>query len=76
MRIKTLHRRSVSRGFTSVGPMNTNLWSFNALNMYDPTLKAEVFYVTSFNEADGDQFFVTEGKPARTRPVDRVGLSS
>ncbi|MCL5005705.1 MAG: hypothetical protein M1404_04155 [Acidobacteria bacterium] len=46
--------------------MNINLWTFNALNMYDPKLKSQVFYVTSFNQSGGGQFFVTEGRPART----------
>lgn len=66
VRIMALQPRSVSPGFTRVGPMTTDLWTFNALNLYDPALKSEVFYVTSFNEAGGGQFFVTEGKPERT----------
>ena len=66
MRTRTLQPRSVSPGFTSVGPMSTILWTFNALNLYDPALKSQVFYITSFNESGGGQFFATKGKPPRT----------
>lgn len=66
VRLRTLEPRLVAPGFSAVGPMATNLWTFNALNMVDPALKTQVFYVTSFNESGGGQFFATEGKPART----------
>jgi outer membrane protein assembly factor BamB len=66
VRTRTLQPRSVGPGFTSVGPMSTILWTFNALNLYDPALKSQVFYVTSFNESGGGQFFVSEGKLERT----------
>jgi streptogramin lyase len=66
VRTRTLQPRSVAPGFSSVGPTSTILWTFNALNLYDPALKSHVFYVTSFNESGGGQFFFTEGKPART----------
>jgi hypothetical protein len=52
--------------FSAVGPMVTDLWTFNALDVIDPVRKKEVFYLTSFNESGGGQFFITEGKPVRT----------
>ncbi len=48
VRTETLKPKSVAPGFLSVGPVATNLWTFNALNMYDPALKTQVFYITSF----------------------------
>lgn len=45
-----LQPRSVAPDFTSVGPVSTNLWTFNAVNMYDPEWKSQVFYITSFND--------------------------
>ncbi|MGH9449868.1 MAG: hypothetical protein ACRD11_04925 [Terriglobia bacterium] len=63
---KTLRRQQAAPGFSKVGPVATNLWTFNALNMYDPALKTQVFYITSFNESGGGQFFRSEGKPPRT----------
>jgi streptogramin lyase len=42
-------------GFTKVGALATNLWTFNALNVYDSKLKTDVFYVTSFNSAGHGQ---------------------
>lgn len=66
MQTAALQPRSVASGFSSVGPMATNLWTFNALNLYDPALDTQVFYVTSFNESGGGQFFKAEGRPPRT----------
>ncbi|MES2221070.1 MAG: hypothetical protein V4587_08905 [Acidobacteriota bacterium] len=53
MNTETLQPKSVAPDVLSVGPMATNLWTFNALNMYDPGLKTQVFYITSFVEAPG-----------------------
>lgn len=66
VRTEKLQPRSIAAGFSAVGPVATNLWTFNALYMPDPTSGQPVFYVTSFNESGGGQFFVTEGKPPRT----------
>ncbi|MES2221069.1 MAG: hypothetical protein V4587_08900 [Acidobacteriota bacterium] len=35
--------------------MSTNLWMFNAINVYDPNLRRDVFYITSFNSAGKGQ---------------------
>ncbi|TAM79239.1 MAG: hypothetical protein EPN47_19720 [Acidobacteria bacterium] len=51
VRSSTLQLRSVAPGFSEIGPVATNLWTFNALNAYDSQLKTDVFYITSFNSA-------------------------
>ena len=51
VRTTTLKPHSVAPGFSAVGPVATNLWTFNALDVYDPQLKTDVFYITSFNAA-------------------------
>jgi streptogramin lyase len=48
VRLNSLQPKSEAPGFFSVDPVATNLWTFNAINMYDPVLKTQVFYVTSF----------------------------
>ncbi|MCL5005704.1 MAG: hypothetical protein M1404_04150 [Acidobacteria bacterium] len=55
IRRKTLQVRAAAPDFTEIGPVATNLWTFNALNVYDPKLKTDVFYITSFNSASRGQ---------------------
>lgn len=55
VRTSFLAPKSVASGFTKVGPVATNLWTFNALSVYDPQEKEDVFYVTSFNSAGRGQ---------------------
>lgn len=43
--------RSAAPEFSKIGPVATNLWTFNALHVYDPHLKSDVFFITSFNSA-------------------------
>lgn len=51
VRSSTLIPQPASQSFSKIGPVATNLWTFNALNVYDAKLKADVFYITSFNSA-------------------------
>lgn len=51
VRISTLLPQPVAHGFTKIGPVAKNLWPFTALNVYDGTLRADVFYITSFNSS-------------------------
>ncbi len=51
VRSATLRPQPVASGFAKIGPVATNLWTFNALDIYDPKLKTDVFYITSFNSA-------------------------
>ncbi len=55
VRTSKLEMRSVAPGFNEIGPVATNLWTFSALDVYDPQLKTDVFYVTSFNSANHGQ---------------------
>ncbi|HZY62646.1 MAG TPA: hypothetical protein VFE38_08975 [Edaphobacter sp.] len=48
VRIDSLRPKPIAPGLFSVGPVANNLWTFNALSMYDPALKTQVFYITSF----------------------------
>jgi len=54
-------------GFVKVGPLAANLWTFNALNVYDPQLKTDVFYVTSFNSAGHGQLIRLDYKHHRAK---------
>lgn len=45
---QVLTPRKASNDLSFVGPVAQNLWTFNAVNMYEPEWKTEVFYVTSF----------------------------
>lgn len=51
VRSSTLIPQPAAQGFVKIGPVATNLWTFNALNVYDAKLKTDVFYITSFNSA-------------------------
>ncbi|MGH9469218.1 MAG: hypothetical protein ACRD1N_02615 [Terriglobia bacterium] len=51
VRVSRLNPQPVADGFLKIGPVATNLWTFNALDVYDPKLKTDVFYITSFNSA-------------------------
>ncbi|MGH9449860.1 MAG: hypothetical protein ACRD11_04885 [Terriglobia bacterium] len=51
VRSATLTPQPAGQGFLKIGPVATNLWTFNALDVYDPKLKTDVFYITSFNSA-------------------------
>jgi len=55
IRTNTLQMHTLAPGFNEVGPVATNLWTFNALDVYDPRLKTDVFYMTSFNSASRGQ---------------------
>lgn len=51
VRALALTPKTVARGFSAIGPVATNLWTFNALDVYDHRLGTDVFYITSFNSA-------------------------
>lgn len=51
VRVSRLTPKSAAAGFIKIGPVATNLWTFNALDVYDAKLKTDVFYITSFNSA-------------------------
>lgn len=53
VRTEALQPKEVAPGLLNAGAVAKNLWTFNALNMYDPALKTPVFYITSFVEAPG-----------------------
>lgn len=55
IRTTTLQLRTVAPDFTEIGPVARNLWTFTAREVYDPQLKADVFYLTSFNSASRGQ---------------------
>lgn len=55
VRSATLVPKHPAPGFAAIGPVATNLWTFNALNVYDPQLRRDVFYLTSFNSASHGQ---------------------
>lgn len=50
VRTEKLEPIPVAPNFLSIGPVATNLWTFNALFLDDPVLKTPAFYVTSFVE--------------------------
>lgn len=70
IRTKTLQPQEISKNFTGFGPVCTNLWTVNALSMYDSTLKSNVFYLTSFNQAGGGQFSVKGAKPVTGQLIE------
>jgi hypothetical protein len=44
----TAREETISPRLEMVRNASTNLWTFNALDSYDPALHSEVFYITSF----------------------------
>lgn len=53
----TVREKMISPRLKMVPNASTNLWTFNALDSYDPAWHSEVFYITSF---------VIGGKPPQT----------
>lgn len=50
-----LQPRRITSRLSEIGPVATNLWTFDALEVYDPELQSEAFYITSFNSAGHGQ---------------------
>ena len=67
IRTKTLQVHTVAPGFSEIGPVATNLWTFNAINVYDPRLKTHVFYITSFNSASRGQLIRLDYRDNRAK---------
>ena len=67
IRTKTLQVHTVAPGFSEIGPVATNLWTFNALNVYDLRLKTHVFYITSFNSASRGQLIRLDYRDNRAK---------
>lgn len=55
VRTRELVPRPISDRWSEIGPVATNLWTFNALDVYDPRLRTDVFYITSFNSGGRGQ---------------------
>src|SRR5665213_15362 len=55
VRSSILSPQAAASGFSKIGPVSTNLWTFNAIDVYDPSLRRDVFYITSFNSAGNGQ---------------------
>lgn len=77
VRTKTLKLHTVAPGFGQIGPVATNLWTFNALDVYDPKLKTDVFYITSFNSASRGQLIRLDYRHNRAKSwTIPVGIGS
>ncbi len=55
VRSSILSPQLVAPGFSKIGPVSANLWMFNAIDVHDPSLRRDVFYITSFNSAGNGQ---------------------
>jgi len=77
VRTNTLELHAVAPGFSEIGPVATNLWTFNALDVYDPQLKTDVFYITSFNSATRGQLIRLDYRHNRAKSwTIPVGIGS
>lgn len=46
--VRTVKPEQIAPNLARIHNASTNLWTFNALDSYDPEWRAEVFYITSF----------------------------
>lgn len=76
VRTSTLKAAAAAAGFAKVGPMATNLWLFNALNVPEEG-NGRVFYLTTFNSAGKGQLIRLDASANRaTSWTIPVGIGS